>query len=232
MKDNQFKDRTYKDWNKFIKNEIPSSLDIFPILYENIKHGDKIVDIGCGYGKTCFQLAFANYGPILGFDINISAIQYANEYLKKLSENIKSNLRFEVHDALCTQLNTDTFDVGIMQAFLTTLTTPEDRQKAMNEARRIIKRGGSLYLAVFIQTWHSEKYFVRYLKGIEETGEEGSFYVRNKETGQVEYQAHHYTEKEIILLLKNAGFSCSYFNYENFVSRSGNLVNGAVIWAN
>ena len=133
-------------------------------------------------------------------------------------------------DALKTDFKDNYFDHGIMQAFLTTITTVEDRIKVLKEARRIIKPNGGLYLAVFIQTWHIEKYRKKYEKGERETGELGSFYAYDKNTGKLQYMAHHYTERELSYLFKNAGFKIEYFKYEVFTTRSGNKINGAVIY--
>ena len=137
--------------------------------------------------------------------------------------------RLLVEDALETNFKSGEFDVGIMQAFLTTITTPEDRLKALKEARRIIK--GGLYLAVFMQTWHNKKMREKYELGEKETGERGSFFAYNKKTGEMEYKAHHYSEYELVYLLEESGFKIESFQYEVFTTRSGNIVNGATIWA-
>jgi len=221
---------SYRDWKKFNGDNIPSSLETYDILYEKINYGETIVDIGCGYGKTCFELIYKGYGQITGFDINDDGIKFAIGKLKQLPENLKNMCRFEIEDALETSYEDNSFDHGIMQAFMTTITTVEQRQVVLREARRIIKPSGGLYLAVFFQTWHIEKYMTKYEKGEKETGELGSFYAYNNKTGELQYMAHHYTERELTYLLLNAGFIIDHFNYETFTTRSGNKINGAVIY--
>lgn len=225
------KKTNYMDWDKFKGEDIPSSLETYDLLYNNIEIGYHIVDIGCGYGKTSFELVSKGYGPIVGFDINPAGINFAKETLKNIPEQYKDMIKFEIRDALKTEFPDNSFDAGIMQAFLTTMTTPEDRLAALKETRRIIKPSGGLYIAVFVQTWHTEKYLKKYENGERETGERGSFYAYNKKTGELEYQAHHYSEHEIVYLLKEAGFSIIEFEYKKFTTRSGNKTNGAVIWA-
>ena len=104
-----------------------------------------------------------------------------------------------------------------------------DRNKIIQEVYRVLKPEGHLYIVDFGQTWHSDIYRERYLKDFPITKEEGSFLVYNKDTGETEYIAHHYTEKELIFLLVNNGFKVDYFETKEFVSRSGNKVNGFVI---
>ena len=196
-----------------------------------MKKEDKIVDIGTGFGKSCFELLSNAYKSVVGFDINQEGINFANRKLSELPKNIQARCSFQVQDALNTNFDPNSFDHGIMQAFLTTLTTPEHRQNALEEARRIIKPTGGLYLAVFIQTWFINKYRIKYEIGEEETNERGSFNVYNKETGEVEYMAHHYSERELSYLLKKTGFKIEEYTYEKFTTRSGNIVNGCVIYA-
>lgn len=222
---------TYLDWRQFDATQIPSSVSTYPLLYEKIGMGQSIVDIGCGFGKTCFELLSKNYSPVVGFDINDDGIAFAAQQLKSFSEEISNSCRFEVRDALNTNYEDNSFQVGIMQAFMTTLSKPEHRQKALTEARRIISKDGGLYIADFVQTWYSEKMLLKYEKGERETGERGTFNAYDKETGAFQYQAHHYTEHELVYLLRDSGFRIDTFQYHIFTTRSGNRVNGAVIWA-
>lgn len=149
----------------------------------------------------------------------------------ELPIGIKDLCKFDVRDALGTGYEDAEYDVGIMQAFMTTLTKPEYRNKALKEARRIINSDGGLYLAVFMQTWHKEKYLIKYEEGESETHELGSFNAYNIKTGEFQYQAHHYSERELVYLLRNSGFKIDSWEYKVFTTRSGNKVNGAVIWA-
>jgi hypothetical protein len=61
------------------------------------------------------------------------------------------------------------------------------------------------------------------------TKEEGSFLAYDEKTGEVAYVAHHFTEKELVLLLVENGFEIDFFKRDEFVTRTGNRVNGFVI---
>lgn len=218
----------YRDWEKFTGKKIPSSVKLYPIIYKYLKKNYKILDIGCGYGKICIQLALKGHF-VEGIDINKSGIEEAKQTAKKL--NLTNKLKFRVGDATRLPYPNETFDIAIMQALLTAIVNKEDRNKIMKEAFRVLKPTGYLYLAEFGQTWHSDIYRERYLKDLPITKEEGSFLAYNKETGEVDYIAHHYTEKELVFLLINNGFKIDYFKIEKFTTRSGNKVNGFVIVA-
>ena len=93
MENSVSKKTNYMDWNKFSGADIPSSLSTYPILYEKISYGQRIADIGCGYGKTCFELLSNGYGPIFGFDINNNGIDFALDKLKNIPEEFHTAVK-------------------------------------------------------------------------------------------------------------------------------------------
>lgn len=218
-------------WKEFVEDKIPSSVNLYQILFKKIEPNQRIIDVGTGFGKVAFELLSDGYGPIVGIDINKNGIDFANKQLTELPDKYQGLCEFKQLNALDTGYDDNYFDHAIMQAFMTALCQPMDRIQVLKECRRIVKPSGGLYLAVFMQTWHSKTYRDKYEQGYKETGELGSFNVYDKDTGDLIYIAHHYTEKEISGLLLNAGFQIDYFNYEKFETRSGNIVNGAVIYA-
>lgn len=224
-------ERSYLDWGSFAVDNIPSTLSLYPILYEYIEPGSPIIDIGCGEGTISLDLLAKGYGPTLGIDINDEGIERANQNLLKRPEEQRERGRFQRLDALNTGLDEHSFRCGIMQAFLTTLTTPQHRSAALHEARRVIHPKGGLYIAEFMQTWYNPMYYERYVKGERETGKKGSFLARDPESGEILYQSHHFSEKELVDLLLEAGFGIHSWAYERFQTRTGNIITGAIIWA-
>lgn len=218
--------KEYLSWDKFIVTKIPSSVKLDHIIYEYIKKDHLILDIGCGFGKVSLQLAFQGF-YVEGIDINETGILAAQESARKL--NLDDKAHFRVGDATDLPYMEDKFDVVIMHGLLTIIVDKSDRNKIIQEAYRVLKPEGHLYIVDFGQTWHSDIYRERYLKDFPLTKEEGSFLAYNKDTGEIEYIAHHYTEKELIFLLVNNRFKIDYFETKEFISRSGNKVNGFVI---
>ena len=224
---------TYLDWVSFQGAEIPSSLSTYPTLYDSISRFEspKVLDIGSGFGKTCFEIASNTSATVHGIDINPSGVEYSLELRQQMPHSVRSRLSFSIGDALSLPFPDSSFNVVVMQALMTTLTSPLHRSMALSEARRVTKNIGGLYVSDFIQTWHIKSRYDRYMVGLEESGELGSFFAYNESKTEREYQAHHYSEKELVDLLNNAGFEIRIFDYHKFLSRTNNVVNGAVIWA-
>lgn len=87
-----------KNWSRFISNKIPSSLKLQPVIYNFIKKDSKIIDIGCGFGKTVFELYRNGYRRIYGGDCNKNGIEFANLYSKKLK--LRPAPEFKIFNAI------------------------------------------------------------------------------------------------------------------------------------
>jgi len=219
-----------ENWNKFIGNEIPSSIETQSIIYEFIKKDDKIIDIGCGFGKTVFDLCKKGYVNIYGIDSNKSGIEFANLKSKQLKLNPKP--KFKVANASYMPFKKEGFDCIITQAFWTTIVTSRERLKIIKEINRILKRNGIIYIADFMRTWCLYKYKNLYRKGVEKGYEKGTFEAKNPSTGKVDYLAHHYIKNELLQFVKTGGFGrIEYYQRRNFFTRSGNKINGCVMIA-
>ncbi len=215
-------------WEKISGKKIPSSLELNPVIHAYLKEGCEILDIGCGSGKVSIQLASPG-NSVTGIDLNREGIELAKATAKNLG--LAERLEFRVGDASEMPFGNETFDFVIIQAFLTSVPDRRERAGIMREACRVLKPGGCLYLAEFGQTWNSKIYRERYLQDFPLTKEEGSFLARDPETGEVEFIAHHFSEKELVFLLVDSGFEIDYFRNEKFTTRTGNNVNGFVILA-
>ncbi len=213
-------------WSGISAKDIPTTIELDPVIYKYTTSGCRVLDIGCGTGKVTIPLASRGFS-VTGVDINAEALKMAKS-TSELQEIPQSPL-FAQTDATNLPFSDATFDMVIMQAFLTTITSKEDRSKVMQEACRVLKPGGNLYLADFGQTWHSRIYRERYINDLPVTKEEGSIIAYDKETGEIAYIAHHFTEKELVFLVVESGFEVEFFKRDEFVTRTGNRVNGFVI---
>jgi ubiquinone/menaquinone biosynthesis C-methylase UbiE len=219
-------------WEKVSGKNIPSSLELYPIIYNYLREGHKILDIGCGFGKISLELASLGYS-VTGIDINAEAIRLAEAAAKNLDpdKKIEGKAEFKFGNASALPFGESSFDIAVMQAFLTTVPNPQERARIIKEAFRILKPGGYLYIVEFSQNWHLKLYRKRYIQDFPVTKEEGSFLARNPETGEVEFIAHHFTEKELVLLLVDCGFEIDYFRIEELKTRTGIKIFGFVIVA-
>lgn len=219
-------------WEKISGKNIPSSLELYPIIHNYLREGYKILDIGCGFGKISLELASLGYS-VTGIDINAEAVRLAEAAAKSLNPDKKMEGRteFKVGNASALPFQESSFNFAVMQAFLTSVSNPQERARIIQEAFRVLKPEGYLYLVEFGQNWHLELYRKRYLQDFPVTKEEGSFLARKPETGEVEYIAHHFSEKELVFLLIDCGFEIDYFRVEDLETRTGNKISGFVIIA-
>lgn len=219
-------------WEKVPGKNIPSSLELHPIIHNYLREGYKILDIGCGFGKISLELASLGYS-VTGIDVNTEAVRLSEAAAKDLAVDMKEKgkAEFRVGDASTLPFLESSFDLAVMQAFLTSVPDPEERARMVQEASRVLKHDGYLYLVEFGQNWHLQLYRRRYLQDLPVTKEEGSFLARNPETGEVEFIAHHFTEKELVFLLVDSGFEVDYFRVEELRTRTGNEILGFVIVA-
>lgn len=213
-------------WKHTKANAIPATVKLQQVFYKYAIHGDKVIDLGCACGDVCEQLASAGF-DVTGVDVNPEALKQG--VLSSKENEPMGNPFFLQADAATLPFANDIFDIAIMQAFLTTITAKDGRSKIIREACRVLKPGGYLYLADFGQTWHLKMYRERYINDLPITKEEGSIIAYDQKTGEKAYISHHFTEKELVFLLIENGFEIEFFRNEEFMTRTGNRVNGFVV---
>jgi len=218
-------------WKKFPNGQTPSSVTLDKIFYEKVSTGSKVLDFGCAWGRVPLELQEKGYN-VVGFDINEAEILKAQEFAKESNQKYKAQVQFDVADALKLPYEDNSFDACLMQAFMTTLTNPEYRTKVLDEAKRVLKENGTLYMGVFGQTWDNPKYQERYDAHFPITNEKGTFIVTEDGTPNTPelYRVHHYTREELSDLL-NPRFTVETFNDTIFTSYHGNKANGFIVLA-
>lgn len=98
-------------------------------------HGGRILEIGCGAGLLCFDLA-RSAETVVGIDIAHFVLDFAN----KVKEHLQcDNVWFQQGDAEHLAFEDDTFDVVVCSEVLEHLLEP---QRALAEMRRVVKRDG------------------------------------------------------------------------------------------
>jgi len=184
-----------------------------------------VLDIGCGYGRACFFL-HENGCNVVGIDVNKSHVKMALEEAKK--RYISEKLGFLLNDACAMCFPEASFDTVTMLGVLT-LIPKAKRQKIISEAWRVLKPSGYLFIEEFGRTWRNPVYAKRYREDLKLTGEKGTFTVKD-DNGRVLHLAHHFTRKEIQILLKR--FKILSFEENTFTSYyHGNRVRGFIILA-
>jgi SAM-dependent methyltransferase len=198
---------------------VPSTLPLPPGLLASLRPDDRILECGCGAGRVLAELAGQGLGRVhFGLDINPPSLLAAR------------NRGFPVAQADLTAplpLADAALDVCLLQAVLTCLTPAAVRLGLLRQIRRVTRR--VLSVGDFLQNWDLPLYRKRYETGLVETGEQGSFVVR--EAGHVLYTAHHFTLEELAALLGEAGFAVTTLETPIVRTRSGNRVRGILLSA-
>lgn len=198
---------------------VPSTLPLLPEILSRLRPDDRILDLGCGAGRMLADLAGRGLGRLrLGLDINPPSLAAARD---KGLDVVRADLTaLPLADACC--------DACLLSAVMTCLVPASRRLAVLREARRVTRR--VLCLADFLRNWDLPLYRARYEAGRAETGEPGSFLVRDGQ-GEVLYAAHHFTLEELRELLRASGFAVEYVTTPRVRTRSGNEVRGVVLTA-
>ncbi len=102
-----------------------------------IAQDTKVLDIACGKGTTALYLAREFGCQVEGVDISEDLIEEARAIAKR--SGVAEKVHFQVGDALELAYSDGEFDVAVSQAMLILVS---DKNKAIQEARRVLKSGG------------------------------------------------------------------------------------------
>lgn len=142
------------------------------IMFEKyINKSDKILDIGCGAGRTTINLYKLGYKNIIGVDLSTNLIEYAQNYVKKNNLDID----FKNGDATNLEYEDNTFDVVIFSYNgMQCIPGKKNRDNVLKEVYRVLKPGG-LYIFTahnrddsgkFQYVWEEEK--IKWENGVQD----------------------------------------------------------------
>ncbi|MDR2866873.1 MAG: class I SAM-dependent methyltransferase [Methanomassiliicoccaceae archaeon] len=137
-------------WNKVYSSQFrpwKGIMDVDPRL--PFRNDDKILDIGCGNGKSSFALINAGYN-VTGIDISDAAIGTC----RKIHGD---KMRCIVASAADIPLDDAEMDGAVMIHVLEHM-DPEETERAASEIHRILRPGAKLFVRVFhISDMRSDK---------------------------------------------------------------------------
>lgn len=109
------------------------------LQYLNECKNPKIVDIGAGTGRYSIEL------DKLGYDVTaVELVKHNLDVLHAKNPNIKS---IQANALDLSQFEANSFDVALLFGPMYHLFTFEDKLKALNETKRIVKKGGLIFVA-------------------------------------------------------------------------------------
>ncbi len=106
---------------------------------EQVAYNEKILDYGCGYGRTVAYLQTCGYQNVIGVDISPEMIKRG----KQLHNNINLHC---IEDEILPFPN-NTFSACTLMAVLTCVPTNIGQTKLISEIHRVLAPNGFLYLS-------------------------------------------------------------------------------------
>lgn len=126
----------------------------------------RILDYGCGYGRTLGELFNEGYEHLIGLDFSPAMIAAARARFPEI--------QFEEVHSLTIPLPDSSVDGVLLFSVLTCIPTDEGQQTLMRELRRVLNRGGLLYISdLWLQT--DERNVARYERDEQKYGIYGVF---------------------------------------------------------
>jgi SAM-dependent methyltransferase len=128
-------------WNK-VSNEVSFNLAVDIVGFEShVEKEARILDLGCGYGRTCDLLHMAGYENIVGIDSSSEMIKRGNKEFPHLSLSISQADEVPYQDT--------TFDAVLLCAVLTCIPGFKQRERLLSEVYRVLKPSGIIHVVEF-----------------------------------------------------------------------------------
>jgi len=144
-------------WDLQTSREFSVPIDL-KLLEKYLTRQSVIIDIGCGYGRLCEELACNGYVNIKGFDISAAMVEKGRQKGLDLAVMQHGEIPLDPVSA----------DAVLLFSVLTCIPTDEGQQILMNEIYRVLKPGGYIFISDFPIQSHMrcveryEKYAAKY----------------------------------------------------------------------
>lgn len=115
------------------------------LKYINNRTNLKILDVGAGTGR------YSNFLHELGHDV--TAVEYVKKNLSVLQENYPQIKSMHGDARNLKKIKDDSFDITLLFGPMYHLFSVEDKLKVLNEAKRVTKKGGLIFIAYLMNEY-------------------------------------------------------------------------------
>lgn len=129
-------------WNKAAETKEFTTLFQLEVFERYVKKEEKLLDVGCGYGRVMELLYRAGYRDMTGMDFSENMIERGRKQFPYLTFEVQKNGRIDAADG--------SFDAVILAAVLTCIVDNKEQETLLREIRRILKPGGIIYVNDFL----------------------------------------------------------------------------------
>lgn len=169
----------------------------------------KVLDVGCGYGRTLNELHQLGFQNLIGIDFSNEMIERGKRQFPYL------DLRTKTTD--CIDIPDKSVDAVILFAVLTCIQSDLEQEELVKEIERVLKPNGILYVNDFLLN-DDERNLKRYAEFTDKYKNYGVFELPE---GAV---CRHHEEKWILQLLSR--FNKLHYKHLIFTTMNGNKSNG------
>lgn len=170
---------------------------------------EKVLDVGCGYGRTLDELYHNGYRNLIGIDFSKGMIARGKEQFPYIDLRVKETDTIDLPDS--------SVDAVILFAVLTCIRTDAEQIQLLREIQRVLEQDGILYVNDFLLN-ADERNVKRYEKYQATFGTYGVFELPE---GAV---CRHHEEKWIKALL--CDFTELEYQHLTFTTMNGHKSNG------
>ena len=126
----------------------------------------RILDFGCGYGRSLGELFNSGYRNLIGFDFSPAMIAAARARFPEIT--------FQELQSSSIPLPDSSVDGALLFSVLTCVPTDDGQRAILADLRRVLKPGGLLYISdLWLQ--HDERNLTRYARDEAKYGTYGVF---------------------------------------------------------
>ena len=117
----------------------PFQMELFK---KNVPKKARILDVGCGYGRTLNELYLSEFTNLSGIDISNKMI---NRGIK-----LYPHLTLKKHESGSLPFENNSFDAIILLAVLTCIINNIEQEELINEVQRVLRDDGVVYINDFL----------------------------------------------------------------------------------